>query len=629
MLRSGDIIDGRYQIIREIGTGGTGVIFLGYHLHLQKQIIIKKTKENFTDRMNVRAEADILKGLHHTYLPQVYDFLAVGSGVYTIMDYISGHDLQYYLDHGYSFPEKTVICWMRQMCEVLEYLHTQKQKILHSDIKPANIMITEEGNICLIDFNISLDGENTKEIQGISQYYAAPEQYECAMDKLYGRNSGIKLDERMDIYSTGAVFYRLMTGRYPSPQAGAPYPIMELDIPYSEGLKNIVRKAMEFSPARRFQSAAQMGKALDNAAKMDPKYRMFTNLQFLTGFAGGLFILIGILLIYAGAGVWQRDCWQEAYSSFYEATEAGDETRIVTEGTDMLNDTVLKGYMSAHPEEKGEVLHALGDSYFRQGQYGSAAQYYRDALEADEDNSLYLRDYMIASAREGEYVDADALAEEYPRAGLREAETVFVEAEAAFARDDPDEALARSQEAMEMSIDPALNAKIYELQAEIYTGQEAYAEAAASIAAAAGLDNGTGILRKAGQITFSAGNAASEETLKNMYYETALGYYETLCMRENPSYEDRMSRALTLRALGRYGESLDRLSEMKTEYPEDYRVLMWMCYNYLDESAVEQNYEEIEGDLGFTYNSCRYIYDRQGSEDADMETLIEIMNELE
>ena len=114
-----------------------------------------------------------------------------------------------------------------------------------------------------------------------------------------------------------------------------------------------------------------------------------------------------------------------------------------------------------------------------------------------------------------------------------------------------------------------------------------------------------------------------------MYYETALEYYETLCMRENPSYEDRMSRALTLRALGRYGESLDRLSEMKTEYPEDYRVLMWMCYNYLDESTVEQNYEEIKGDLGFTYNSCRYIYDRQSSEDADMETLIEIMNELE
>ena len=136
MLQTGDIIGGMYQIIREIGKGGTGVIYLGYHFRLQKQIVIKKIKEDFTGRVNVRAEADILKKLHHTYLPQVYDFLAVGTGIYTVMDYIPGHDLQYYLDNGYSFPEKTVIRWMKQLCEVLCYLHTQKPKILHSDIKP-------------------------------------------------------------------------------------------------------------------------------------------------------------------------------------------------------------------------------------------------------------------------------------------------------------------------------------------------------------------------------------------------------------------------------------------------------------------------------------------------------------
>ena len=81
MLRSGEIIGGMYQIIREIGKGGTGVIYLGYHLRLRKQIVIKKIKDNCAGRINVRAEADILKRLHHTYLPQVYDFLAVGTGV--------------------------------------------------------------------------------------------------------------------------------------------------------------------------------------------------------------------------------------------------------------------------------------------------------------------------------------------------------------------------------------------------------------------------------------------------------------------------------------------------------------------------------------------------------------------
>lgn len=162
MLQSGDIISGMYQVIREIGTGGMGVIYIGYHLHLQKQIVIKKIKETCVDRVNVRGEADILKQLRHTYLPQVYDFLEVGNDVYTVMDYIPGENLQYYIDHNYTFPEETILLWMRELCEVLDYLHTRKPRILHSDIKPANIMVTPEGDICLIDFNISLDGSVTQ-----------------------------------------------------------------------------------------------------------------------------------------------------------------------------------------------------------------------------------------------------------------------------------------------------------------------------------------------------------------------------------------------------------------------------------------------------------------------------------
>lgn len=629
MLQTGDIIGGMYQIIREIGKGGTGVIYLGYHLRLQKQIVIKKIKEDFTGRVNVRAEADILKKLHHTYLPQVYDFLAVGTGIYTVMDYIPGHDLQYYLDNGYSFPEKTVIRWMKQLCEVLCYLHTQKPKILHSDIKPGNIMITDQGNVCLIDFNISLDGETSKELQGISRYYAAPEQYRCALDKLYGGKGNIRLDERMDIYSLGAVFYRVMTGRYPNPESGAPYPVTELDIPYNEGLKNIVRKSMELSPGKRFQTAKEMGDALDNVAKMDPQYRMLTNLQYLSGFIWGLLVLTGVLLIYAGAGIYQKESWQEAYRSFYEATEEGDETRIITEGTDMLNDFILQGYMDDNPEEKAEVLHAMGDSYFRQEQYDSAAQYYEEALQEDGGESLYLRDYMIALARDGQYVDAAMLSAEYPEAGLQEAETVFVEAEAAYSGEDWEEALAGTAEALQLSTDTKLNARIYELQADIYTAMDADADAARAAAEAAELDQSTNLLRKAGQIAFNAGNAESRDGQKSAYYESALSYYEILCGRSSSSYEDCLNRALVLRALGRYQESNDRLNEMKEQYPDDYAILMWMCYNYLDEAAVEQNYAEIQGDLSFCYSSCRYLYDRQNGEDQEMESLIEIMNELE
>ena len=233
MLQNGEILGGMYQVIGEIGKGGSGIIYLGYHLRLQKQIVIKKIKDINVGQINTRIEADILKKLHHRYLPQVYDFLEMQDGIYTIIDYIPGHDLSYYLGRNYNFPEETILKWMHQMCEVLEYLHSQKPPILHSDIKPGNIMVTENDDICLIDFNVSLDGEVSKELQGLSRSYAAPEQFQYALDRMYGKHSKIVLDARMDIYSMGAVFYRLMTGWTPDAESGMPYSIMEMNLPYN------------------------------------------------------------------------------------------------------------------------------------------------------------------------------------------------------------------------------------------------------------------------------------------------------------------------------------------------------------------------------------------------------------
>ena len=459
--------------------------------------------------------------------------------------------------------------------------------------------------------------------------YAAPEQYRYAMDKLYKGSSSVELDGRMDIYSLGAVFYRLMTGYYSDPEKGAPYPITQMDIPYSAGLKAVVEKAIEVLPNRRFSSARRMGEALRNTEKMDPEYRKFSWMQILSGFAGGILAVAGVLLVYMGVGICQQDSWKESYRSLYEATEAGDETRIVTEGTAMLNDFLLKGYMKRHPEEKAEVLHAVGDSYYRQEQYASAAQYYKEALDSDEDESSYLRDYLVASARGGSYVDAQAAAAQYPSARLGDAELRLIEAEGDYARGDYAGAFSGAQEALGTASDRELEADLYGLMADAAAEEEDYERAAEAAVQAAQTDDSAELLRKAGSMAFDAGNEASADTVKRSWYEKSLSYYERLCARDDPSYEDCLNRALALRALGRYGESQRRLQEMRSEYPEDYRVLMWICYDILDEAASEGDYSDVESDLGFVYDSCRHIYDRQGAEDEDMERLIGIVEGLE
>lgn len=246
----GEVIADTYQIINEIGAGGAGVIYKAYHLNLQKYVVVKKIKDHFVGVLNSRGEADILKSLHHTCLPQVYDFVQLGNEVFTVMDFIEGHDLKYFIDQHYRFEEESLKFWLMQLLEVLDYLH--KHGILHLDIKPANIMLTPEGNICLIDFNISFDGEGDS-MTGISEIYASPEQYRKWIGTLYHtKDQDIILDARTDIYSLGATFYHMMTGYAPASDLAKMIPISSFQLNYSTMLIEIINRMLQPDKRRRF-----------------------------------------------------------------------------------------------------------------------------------------------------------------------------------------------------------------------------------------------------------------------------------------------------------------------------------------------------------------------------------------
>ena len=177
-LEKGMVLGGTYEIIGKIGLGGGGVIFLARHLRLQTDVVVKKIKDDVLGRVESRKESDILKKLKHPYLPRVYDFIETEDGVYTVMDYIKGENLEDAVKRHGKFSQKQVKKWAEQLGEALAYLHSQQPPIIHSDIKPANIMLTKEGDVCLIDFNISLAmGESVESAVGISAGFSPPEQY--------------------------------------------------------------------------------------------------------------------------------------------------------------------------------------------------------------------------------------------------------------------------------------------------------------------------------------------------------------------------------------------------------------------------------------------------------------------
>ncbi len=632
MIQSGDILAGNYQILSEIGSGGTGIIYLAMHLHLRKKVVVKKIKDHFVGQVNARAEVDILKNLHHSNLPQVYDFLVIDSSVYTVMEYIEGMDLKQYLDRGYSFPEDLLKGWLRDLCQVLDYLHSQNPPILHSDIKPANLMVDEKFRIYLIDFNISIDGENSKDVQGISQWYAAPEQYQNAMEVLSGRAPKYRLDGRMDLYSLGATFYHLMTGRMPmiDPNTGEVPDILNYEIPYSDGLKSVISKAMKKDPAKRFPSAKKMLQAVENTEKMDPVYRRYERWQIGSIFLWLVILILGGSCIYYGN--WQRtvEKWQAAYEELYVSVENEDEVQIVKQGTNMVNSFAFRGYLKKNVDKKAEILHVVGDSYFRQEKFDQAEIYYKDASRLKDYSEEYFSDFIICLIREGDINRAKILMDSGGEQVLSQGENHLIMAETSYAQDQDEEALeslefVESLPTTEENKDTKRRAG--ELAAEIYESQENYEDAMEAMEDVLLYDSSKGVLRKTGQLAVKA--ASDSENKAEYFLNKALDCYSKLNQLENPSYQDRLNLATVKRGLGDYEGSNEILKALENEYGDEYEIPMWQCYNYLSMAKKNNSYNKIQSDLNFQYNAAKHNYDASGETNEDMEELIEAMKALE
>ena len=202
-----------YEIYEQIGAGGGGTVYRGMHKTMRKDVVIKKLKGTAsTSIQDYRTEVDILKNLKHSYLPQVIDFIDSSEGIFTVMDFIPGRTLQDMLDEKHHFTEKEVLKYTKQLCEALDYLHSRKPAIIHGDIKPDNVMITPDGNVCLIDFNISgvLEGKGATTF-GYTPGYSAPEQAmafeqlkkQLMADLTQKRKSEMQQDKKKPVQKSG------------------------------------------------------------------------------------------------------------------------------------------------------------------------------------------------------------------------------------------------------------------------------------------------------------------------------------------------------------------------------------------------------------------------------------------
>lgn len=261
-LVSGSILQNRYRIEALLRRGGMGAVYRAIDLTFGTPVAIKENLEvSPAAQRQFSREAAILHQLHHTNLPRVTDYFAVSNqGQYLVMDYIEGQDLEDVLANG-PVPEAKALSWIVQVLEALEYLHGQVPPVIHRDVKPANIKITSQGRVVLVDFGLAKAyrprAPTTSGARAVTPGFAPPEQY--------GQGN---TDARSDLYSVGATLYALLTGQAPPDSVDLMMGKAALSAPrrrvpsISPGVEAAVMKAMQPDPAGRFQTAQELRIAL-------------------------------------------------------------------------------------------------------------------------------------------------------------------------------------------------------------------------------------------------------------------------------------------------------------------------------------------------------------------------------
>jgi len=268
----GSTIDGRYRLLRRIGSGGMADVWLAEDPHLQRRVALKILHRRFAqDREFVerfRREAEAAASLSHPNIVAVFDRGDVDGTYYIAMQLLEGRSLKELIDQGLT-PEQTSAL-IRQVLEAAGYAH--RHGVVHRDLKPQNVIVDDEGVATVTDFGIARAGASEITQAGSvmgTPHYLSPEQAQ-----------GQVVTAVSDLYSVGVMLYEALAGRVPfeadsavaiamKQVSTAPQRPSSVNPAVSPALDAVVMRALEKDPGQRFQSAEAFIAALD-AAGRDP-----------------------------------------------------------------------------------------------------------------------------------------------------------------------------------------------------------------------------------------------------------------------------------------------------------------------------------------------------------------------
>lgn len=270
-LTPGTVLSQRYRLVERIGRGGMAEVWAGQDMTLGRQVAVKIMLPQFAMDpefvQRFKREASAAANLSSPYIVNVYDWGQDDNIQYIIMEYVIGEDLKHLIQTKGVLPTKSAAKIGAQVCRALASAH--HQDIVHRDVKPQNIMITQQGAVKVMDFGISRaknsTDQKTQVVLGTAQY-VSPEQAQ-----------GLELGAASDIYSLGIVLYESVTGKLPFNGEDAvsvalkqveepPVPPSHISRNVDSAFEAIILKALAKDPADRYESVQEMEIALDNYA---------------------------------------------------------------------------------------------------------------------------------------------------------------------------------------------------------------------------------------------------------------------------------------------------------------------------------------------------------------------------
>src|SRR5947199_3991325 len=262
---------GNYQLLRYLGEGGFAEVYLGEHIHLGTQAAIKVLHTQLTsdDVDKFRIEARTIARLIHPHIVRVLEFGVEGKTPFLVMDYAPHGTLRQRHPKGVTLPLPTIVSYVKQVAEALQYAHDEK--LIHRDIKPENMLLGRRDDVLLSDFGLATLIQSTHslgktDVAGTATYMA-PEQFRG------------KPTAASDQYALGVVVYEWLSGDYPfhgNAIEAAMQHMLTPHIPLHKkiptialAVEQVVLRALEKEPYKRFESVQAFAQALEEASRSE------------------------------------------------------------------------------------------------------------------------------------------------------------------------------------------------------------------------------------------------------------------------------------------------------------------------------------------------------------------------